>query len=74
METGNQQEKSSMFRELVQPFIDLGKTSRSLLGLNISYVIEGLVYFGFVGLLGIFFNEFIKLDDIDAGRIVRQNG
>ncbi|HRZ78474.1 MAG TPA: MFS transporter [bacterium] len=70
METGNQQEKSSMFRELVQPFIDLGKTSRPLLGLNISYVIEGLVYFGFVGLLGIFFNEFIKLDDIDAGRMV----
>ena len=70
METGNQQEKSSMFRELVQPFIDLGKTSKPLLGLNISYVIEGLVYFGFVGLLGIFFNEFIKLDDIDAGRMV----
>ncbi len=64
------QEKQSMMRELIQPFIDLGKTSRPLLGLNISYVIEGLVYFGLIGLLALFFNEYTKLDDIDAGRMV----
>jgi MFS family permease len=56
--------------ELVQPFIDLLHTSRALLGLNISYVLEGLTYFGVVGLLAIFFNEYIGLDDIRAGQMV----
>jgi MFS family permease len=56
--------------ELTQPFIDLAHTSQALLGVNISYVLEGLTYFGVVGLLAIFFNDFIKLDDIDAGRMV----
>jgi len=70
MEQNTNQEKNSMVRELIQPFLDLGKTSRPLLGLNISYVIEGLVYFGIVGLLALFFNDYIKLDDIDAGRMV----
>jgi len=70
METNTEQKKNSMVKELIQPFLDLGKTSRPLLGLNISYVIEGLVYFGIVGLLALFFNEYIKLNDIDAGRMV----
>jgi len=56
--------------ELTQPFVDLAHTSRALLGLNLSYVIEGLTYFGVVGLLAIFFNDFISLDDINAGRMV----
>jgi len=70
METNTKQKKDSMVKELIQPFLDLGKTSRPLLGLNISYVIEGLVYFGIVGLLALFFNDYIKLNDIDAGRMV----
>ncbi len=56
--------------ELTQPFIDLSKTSRALLGVNISYVLEGLTYFGVLGLLAIFFNQYVGLDDIDAGRMV----
>ncbi len=56
--------------ELTQPFVDLAHTSNALLGLNLSYVLEGLTYFGIVGLLAIFFNDYIKLDDIDAGRMV----
>ena len=56
--------------ELTQPFVDLAHTSRALLGINLSYVLEGLTYFGVVGLLAIFFNDFIGLDDIDAGRMV----
>lgn len=56
--------------ELTQPFVDLGSTSQALLGVNISYVLEGLTYFGIVGLLAIFFNQYIGLDDIDAGRMV----
>ena len=56
--------------DLTQPFVDLAHTSRALLGVNLSYVLEGLTYFGVVGLLAIFFNDFIGLDDIDAGRMV----
>jgi POT family proton-dependent oligopeptide transporter len=56
--------------DLSQPFVDLSYTSRALLGVNLSYVLEGLTYFGVVGLLAIFFNDFIGLDDIDAGRMV----
>jgi len=56
--------------EITQPFIDLMHTSRALLGLNISYTLEGLTYFGVVGLLAIYFNDYIKLDDIRAGNMV----
>lgn len=60
----------NIFKELTQPFIDLAHTSRALFGLNLSYVIEGMTYFGIVGLLAIFFNQYVGLDDIDAGRMV----
>jgi len=67
-------EKQSLLKntmkELTQPFIDLAHTSRALFGLNLSYVIEGLTYFGVVGLLAIYFNEYIQLNDIHAGRMV----
>ncbi|MBI5729497.1 MAG: MFS transporter, partial [Ignavibacteriales bacterium] len=56
--------------EVTQPFIDLVHTSRALIGLNISYILEGLTYFGVVGLLAIYFNDYIKLDDIRAGNMV----
>ena len=56
--------------EVTQPFIDLLHTSRALFGLNLSYALEGLTYFGVVGLLAIYFNEYIKLDDIRAGNMV----
>lgn len=60
----------NIIMDLSQPFIDLAHTSRALFGVNLSYVFEGLTYFGVVGLLAIFFNNFIHLDDIDAGRMV----
>lgn len=60
----------STLKELSQPFIDLTKTSRALLGVNISYVLEGITYFGVVGLLAIFFNDYIALDDQKAGYMV----
>lgn len=66
--------KTNLFKntvnELTQPFKDLFHTSRALFGLNLSYVLEGLTYFGIVGLLAIYFNDFISLDDIQAGRMV----
>ncbi|MCK9279740.1 MAG: MFS transporter [Melioribacteraceae bacterium] len=58
------------WKEISQPFIDLTKTSRALFGVNLSYVLEGLTYFGIVGLLAIYFNGYIKLDDIKAGNML----
>jgi MFS family permease len=60
----------STLREITQPFIDLVHASRALWGINVSYLLEGLTYFGVVGLLAIFFNDYIGLDDISAGRMV----
>jgi hypothetical protein len=68
------EEKKSVFKstlkELVEPFINLAHTSRALLGVNLSYVLEGLTYFGIVGLLTIFFNENIGLTDEVSGYMV----
>lgn len=71
----NNNEQSSGFlkgvwNELSQPFIDLFHTSRALFGVNLSYVLEGLTYFGVVGLLAIYFNQYIGLDDIHADLMV----
>jgi proton-dependent oligopeptide transporter, POT family len=67
-------EKASVLRttlkEVTQPFIDLFHASRALWGINVSYLIEGMTYFGVVGLLAIFFNDYIGLNDISAGRMV----
>lgn len=60
----------SILKELVQPFGDIFRTSRALLGVNLSYIIEGLTYFGIVGLLTIFFNDNIGLSDEVAGYMV----
>lgn len=72
MENGNQKPNliRDTIKELTQPFKDLFHTSRALFGLNLSYVLEGLTYFGIVGLLAIYFNDYIKLNDIQAGRMV----
>ena len=68
------EKKSSLFKDtvnqLIQPFKDLFHTSRALLGVNISYVLEGLTYFGVVGLLTIFFNEYTGLTDEVSGYMV----
>ncbi len=68
IEEGNLFKKT--LQEITQPFNDLMHTSRALFGLNLSYVLEGLTYFGVVGLLAIYFNNYIKLDDIKAGNMV----
>src|SRR3990172_3022015 len=57
-------------REVTQPFKDLFKASRALWGINLSYLLEGITYFGIVGYLVIYFNNYIKLDDISAGQMV----
>jgi POT family proton-dependent oligopeptide transporter len=57
-------------KEIVQPFIDLVHVSRALWGINLSYLLEGVTYFGVLGLLAIFFNQYIGLDDIHADFMV----
>lgn len=61
---------SHTIKEITQPFKDIFHSSRALWGINLSYILEGLTYFGVVGLLAIYFNDFIGLNDIDAGRMV----
>lgn len=58
------------YSEITQPFKDLLKASRALWGINLSYFLEGLTYFGVVGLLAIYFNEYTGLNDIHAGQMV----
>jgi proton-dependent oligopeptide transporter, POT family len=60
----------STAREVTQPFIDLVHASRALWGINLSYLLEGLTYFGVVGLLAIYFNDYVGLNDINAGQMV----
>lgn len=57
-------------KEVTQPFKDLVKASRVLWGVNISYFLEGLVYFGMLGLLAIYFNRYAGLNDIQADQMV----
>ncbi len=46
-------------REIVQPFIDLAHAPRALWGVNLAYVLEGMVYFGMLGYLAMHFSGFI---------------
>ena len=61
---------ANTLKEITQPFVDLLHASRALWGINLSYLLEGLTYFGVVGLLAIFFNANIGLSDVDAGHMV----
>jgi len=69
-EKGNNKLFKSVAKELAKPFIDLAHTSRALFGINLMYVFEGITYFGVVGLLAIFFNEYIQLTDVQAGPMI----
>jgi len=66
----NQNFFKNILKEITQPFIDLFKSSRAIWGVNLSYLLEGITYFGVVGYLVIYFTDFIKLDDISAGQMV----
>lgn len=53
------EEKKRPLKEISQPFIDLIHAPRALWGINLAYVIEGMVYFGFLGYLAIHFSDFV---------------
>jgi len=64
------QETKSPWKEIVQPFIDLVRAPRALWGINLPYFLEGFVYFGIVGYLAMYFNEYVGLSDEWAGPMV----
>ena len=53
--------------EIGQTFVAFVKAPKALWGINIPYVIEGLVYFGILTILGKFCSENIQLTDQQAG-------
>ena len=56
-------------REIVDPFVNLIKAPRALWGINLSYLLEGITYFGILSLLAMYFND-LGLNDIQAGQMV----
>ena len=67
--TGSEPTKSPL-REIIQPFIDLVHAPRALWGINLAHVIEGMVYFGMLNYLHMYFNEYVHLNDVWANRMV----
>ena len=55
------------FRELGETFVAFIKAPRALWGINIPYVLEGLVYFGILTILGKYCSENVGLSDLHAG-------
>ena len=55
------------FRELGETFVAFAKAPRALWGVNIPYVLEGLVYFGILTILGKYCSENVQLSDLHAG-------
>ncbi|MCH8171172.1 MAG: MFS transporter, partial [Bacteroidetes bacterium] len=80
METTNRQnfkeEKKSFsqvlkdaFKELKETTIAFVKAPKALWGVNVPYVLEGLVYFGVLTILGKYSSENINLNDAQAGLV-----
>ncbi|MBI5488244.1 MAG: MFS transporter [Deltaproteobacteria bacterium] len=59
--------KGPWWREVTQPFVDVVRAPRALWGINLSYWLEGLVYFGVLGYLAMYFNQYVGMDDSWAG-------
>ncbi len=49
----------SPLAEITQPFVDLMHAPRALWGINLAYVLEGMVYFGMLGYLAMHFSDFV---------------
>jgi proton-dependent oligopeptide transporter, POT family len=70
MTTDSSDVRRSPLREIIDPFVHMLRAPRALWGVNITYFLEGLCYFGVLTLLTVFFNENVGLDDAQAGWIV----
>lgn len=61
---------SNPLREIVQPFLDVIRAPRALWGINLSYLLEGFCYFGILGYLAMYFNDYVGLTDTQAAPMV----
>lgn len=52
-------ETKNPLKEIIDPFKNLIHAPRALWGINLAYTLEGLVYFGMLGYLAIYFSDFI---------------
>ncbi len=55
------------YKELKETFVAFFKAPQALWGVNVPYIIEGLVYFGILTILGKFSSENVGLTDAQAG-------
>ena len=76
MSTNEQAEKKTFgevvkdaFKELREKFVAFIKAPKALWGINVPYIIEGLVYFGILTILGKYASENIGLADTQASLI-----
>lgn len=60
-------QKPNPWREIGQPFIDLVRAPRALMGVNVSYFLEGFCYFGVLGYLAMYFSRHVGLNDVQSG-------
>ncbi|MCK5796555.1 MAG: MFS transporter, partial [Deltaproteobacteria bacterium] len=65
-----EEKAQSPFQEITQPFIDLLHAPRALWGINAAYFLEGMVYFGMLGYMAMYFHEYVGLDDAWSGYMV----
>ncbi len=54
-------------KEVVDPFVHFAHAPQALWGINLSYLIEGLVYFGILTVLGKYLSDDVGLSDLHAG-------
>ncbi len=57
--TETPEKKPSPLREITQPFIDVVRAPRALWGVNLGYLLEGLVYFGILNYLALYFSDIV---------------
>ncbi len=55
------------FKELGETLVAFVKAPRALWGINLPYILEGLVYFGILTILGKYCSENVGLNDLYAG-------
>ncbi len=57
------------FKELGETFVAFAKSPKALWGINIPYILEGLVYFGILTILGKYCSENVGLPDNQASLV-----
>ncbi len=71
-ETGDDRQENvsalqQLRKDIIDPFRSLLTSPRALWGVYISYLLEGLVYFGILTILGKYLSENVGLTDLHAG-------